>query len=205
MSNSHMRLVAIILDTAALYHLAPLLWTYLLLFSPLLILLQLSQPPVLWSPQTLPVSEPLHLLFSLLNKLCSQIAAWLTPWPFSTLCSSVTFSLSTYLVSVPIAFSLKVFYFQAAFFFKYLFLFIYLAVHGLSCGMWDLVPQSGIKLRVPALRELKSLSHWTTRGVPPGCLLKDKRTGLKVERWLDLQRKAVKYEKCPVQTTKWIC
>ena len=138
MSNSHMRLVAIILDTAALYHLAPLLCTHLLLFSPLLILLQLSQPPVLWSPQTLPVSEPLHLLFSLLNELCSQIAAWLTPWPFSTLCSSVTFSLSTYLVSVPIAFSLKVFYFQAAFFFFniYFYLFIWLCtVLVVACGI----------------------------------------------------------------------
>ena len=193
MSSSHMRLAAIILDAAALYHLAPLLWTHLLLFSPLLILPQLSQPPVLWSPQTLPISEPLHLLFSLLNKPGSKIAAWLTPWPFSPLFSSVIFSLSTYLVSVPITFSLKVFYFQAALFLKkYLFLFIYLAVQAVSCGMWDLVPQSGIRLRVPALRQLKSLSHWTTRGVPPGCLLKDKRRGLKVERWLDLQRKAVK-------------
>ena len=84
----------------------------------------------------------------------------------------------------------------------YFYLFIYLAVQGLSCGVWDLVPQPGIKPRVPALRELKSLSHWTTNGVPPGYLLKDKRRGLKVERWPDLQRKAVKYEKCPIQTTK---
>ena len=30
-------------------------------------------------------------------------------------------------------------------------IFIYLAVLGLSCSMWDLVPHSGIKPRLPAL------------------------------------------------------
>ena len=45
--------------------------------------------------------------------------------------------------------------------FKCLFLFTYLAAQGLSCGMWDLVPQPGIKPRAPALRD-QSLSHWTT-------------------------------------------
>ena len=49
-------------------------------------------------------------------------------------------------------------------FFFLIFIFIYLVAQGLSCGMWDLVPQPGIKRRVPALRA-QSLSHWTTRGV----------------------------------------
>ena len=49
------------------------------------------------------------------------------------------------------------------FFFKYI--FIYLAVLGLSCGMWDLVPPPGIKLRPPALG-MRSLSHWITRDIP---------------------------------------
>ena len=34
-----------------------------------------------------------------------------------------------------------------------------------SCGMWDLVPWSGIKAGPPALGA-QSLSHWTTREVP---------------------------------------
>ena len=46
--------------------------------------------------------------------------------------------------------------------FKY---FIYLAVPGLRCSMWDLVPQPGIKPGPPALGA-ESLSHWTTREVP---------------------------------------
>ena len=41
-----------------------------------------------------------------------------------------------------------------------------LAALGLSCNMWDLVPWPGIEPR--ALHwEHKSLSHWTTREVPP--------------------------------------
>ena len=44
-------------------------------------------------------------------------------------------------------------------------LFIYSAVLGLSCGMWDLVPQPGIEPRIPALGAW-SLSHWTTSEVP---------------------------------------
>ena len=44
-------------------------------------------------------------------------------------------------------------------------LFIYLAVPGLSCVMWDLVPGPGIQPGSPALEE-QSLSHWTTREVP---------------------------------------
>ena len=35
----------------------------------------------------------------------------------------------------------------------------------LSCGMWDLIPWPGIKLRPLAMRVL-SLNHWTTREVP---------------------------------------
>ena len=42
--------------------------------------------------------------------------------------------------------------------------FIYLAVLGLSCGMWVLVPGPGIEPRLPALR-VQSLSHWTIREV----------------------------------------
>ena len=49
------------------------------------------------------------------------------------------------------------------FFFKYL--LIYLAVPGLSCGMWDLVPWWGIERRPPTLGA-RSLSHWTTREAP---------------------------------------
>ena len=43
--------------------------------------------------------------------------------------------------------------------------FIYLSALGLSCGMWDLIPQPGIKPGPPALG-VWSLSHWTTREVP---------------------------------------
>ena len=48
-----------------------------------------------------------------------------------------------------------------SFFLKYLFLFIYLAVPGLSCSMWDLVPWSGIE---PGLPHIGSME--TTREVP---------------------------------------
>ena len=44
-------------------------------------------------------------------------------------------------------------------------IFIYLAILGLSCGMWDLVPWPDTEPGPPAL-EAWSLSHWTTRGVP---------------------------------------
>ena len=43
---------------------------------------------------------------------------------------------------------------------------------GLSCSMWDLVSQPGIKPRPPALGAW-SLSHWTTREVPKGQFFKD--------------------------------
>ena len=42
---------------------------------------------------------------------------------------------------------------------------VYLAVPGLSCGVWDLVPWPGIKPGPPALG-LWSLNQWTTREVP---------------------------------------
>ena len=37
---------------------------------------------------------------------------------------------------------------------------------GLSWGMWNLVPQPGIKPGPPALGAQSYLSHWTTREVP---------------------------------------
>ena len=40
-----------------------------------------------------------------------------------------------------------------------------MAAPGLSCGMWDQVPWTGIELQPPALGA-QSLSHWTTREVP---------------------------------------
>ena len=42
---------------------------------------------------------------------------------------------------------------------------------GLSCGIWDLVPWPGIKLRTPALGA-PSLSHWTTVIVREQCSCK---------------------------------
>ena len=42
--------------------------------------------------------------------------------------------------------------------------FIYLAVPGLICGMWDLVPWPGMEPRSPVLGAW-SLSHWTIREV----------------------------------------
>ena len=36
----------------------------------------------------------------------------------------------------------------------------------LSCEMWDLVPQPGIKLEPPGLLRVQSLSQWATREVP---------------------------------------
>lgn len=114
MLSRHLRLVAIILDKTALYHLAPLHWPHLLLLSPLLVLLQLWWPPVLVSQQALPISELLHLQFSLPKKLCPQIATWLTPSPSSDLCSNVTLeklSLTNLFISAPITFSLKFLHF----------------------------------------------------------------------------------------------
>ena len=48
---------------------------------------------------------------------------------------------------------------------------LYLAMLGLSCSMWGLVPWPGIKPGPPALG-VWSLSHWTTREVPPSLLSK---------------------------------
>ena len=47
-----------------------------------------------------------------------------------------------------------------------LILFLYLAALSLSCNMWDLVPWPRIKPWSPILGA-QSLSHWTTREVPP--------------------------------------
>ena len=44
--------------------------------------------------------------------------------------------------------------------------FIYLAALGLSCSMWDLAPGPGVEPGPPSLGA-QSLSHWTTREVPP--------------------------------------
>ena len=45
-------------------------------------------------------------------------------------------------------------------------IFIYLSAQGLSRGMCDPVPWAGIELGPPEL-EVLSLSHWTSREVPP--------------------------------------
>ena len=55
--------------------------------------------------------------------------------------------------------------------FFFLILFLYLAALSLSCKMWDLVPWPGIKPRPPVLGA-QSLSHWTTREVPPCRVIK---------------------------------
>ena len=51
-------------------------------------------------------------------------------------------------------------------FFFFCNLFIYLAVLGLTCSMWDLVPWPGIKPGSPA-SGAPSLSHWTTKEILP--------------------------------------
>ena len=43
--------------------------------------------------------------------------------------------------------------------------FFNLAVPGLSCGMWNLVPEPGIEPRPPALG-VRSPSHWNTQRSP---------------------------------------
>ena len=50
-------------------------------------------------------------------------------------------------------------------FFKNIYVFISLATLGLSCGLWDLVPQPGVEPRPPALRA-QSPSYWSTRESP---------------------------------------
>ena len=59
-------------------------------------------------------------------------------------------------LSVPSPTSFNFLFLTFSFSFYYLFLFIYFAVQGLSCGMWDLVPQPGIKARAPALTAQES-------------------------------------------------
>ena len=46
----------------------------------------------------------------------------------------------------------------------------YLATPGLSCGMRDLVPRSGLEPGSPALGA-QTLSHWTPRDTPGGFFL----------------------------------
>ena len=46
----------------------------------------------------------------------------------------------------------------------FVFIFTYLVVLSLSCSMWDLVPQPGIK-HGPSGLGLSNLSHWTTREI----------------------------------------
>jgi len=54
---------------------------------------------------------------------------------------------------------------QPLFYLLFFLIFIYLAVLGLSCSMWDLVPWPGIKPKPPALGA-QSPSYWTSREVP---------------------------------------
>ena len=49
--------------------------------------------------------------------------------------------------------------------YNFIFILFYLTVPGLSCSMWDLIPQPGAESRLPELG-MESLSHWTTRKVP---------------------------------------
>ena len=51
-----------------------------------------------------------------------------------------------------------------SFFFLIIYLFI-LAMPGLNCGLWDLVPWPGIEPGLPALGA-QNLRHWTTRETP---------------------------------------
>ena len=47
---------------------------------------------------------------------------------------------------------------------------IYLAVVGLCCGMWDLIPCLGIEPE-PLVLGAQNLNHWTTREVPASLFL----------------------------------
>ena len=42
---------------------------------------------------------------------------------------------------------------------------IYMAMPGLNCGMWDIVPPPGIE-STPLALGAQGLSHWTTREAP---------------------------------------
>ena len=53
--------------------------------------------------------------------------------------------------------------------FKSTYFYLFIWLHRVFCGMWDLVPPPGIEPRASALRA-QSLSHWTTRGVPENFL-----------------------------------
>ena len=71
------------------------------------------------------------------------------------------------------------YHFPSFFFFL---IFIYLAVLGLSCGMWDPVPWSGVEPRPPALGA-RSLSHWTAREVPAVFFINVVLITLKFTKW----------------------
>ena len=59
---------------------------------------------------------------------------------------------------------------ESKLFYIYIYLFIYSVVLTLSCGMFDLVPQTGIE-PIPLALGSQSLNHWTTREVPVSILL----------------------------------
>ena len=89
---------------------------------------------------------------------CSPLSGFLRAWFMPGY-----MGLTTYLLIFPLGAS---FFFN---FWNHLFIFN-LAALGLSCCMQDLAPCPGIELRPPALG-VQSLSHWTTREVPPWSFL----------------------------------
>ena len=97
----------------------------------------------------------------------------LQPPALSGLCSQPTVSVSLW--SLPSLFLRLALLFSASRVFlslkKYIYLFIWLcqvlfvAYRTFSCGMWDLVPCPGLKLR-PSTLGAWNLSHWTSREAP---------------------------------------
>ena len=119
----------------------------------------------------------------------SSILAWRIPWTVQSMgCKSWTcliFTLSSWsknvgallcrgiyvgiFISSLSMFSLKKDNFTVSYGFIlliYFFIFIYWGAQGLSCSIWDLVPQPGMESWPPALG-VQILTHWTTREVPP--------------------------------------
>ena len=98
------------------------------------------------------------------------------PWPcWVFLIKHTSFCLTHSSLTFVLFINNSVFYFIPIVFNIYFYLFLYLAVPGLSCGifscrtlscgLWDLVPWPGLTPRSAALGE-QCLSHWTTRKVP---------------------------------------
>ena len=88
------------------------------------------------------------------------------PWPcWVFLIKYTSFCLTHSSLTFVLFINNSVFYFIPIVFNIYFYLFLYLAVPGLSCGLWDLVPWPGLTPRSAALGE-QCLSHWTTRKVP---------------------------------------